>query len=125
MDFIIKVNPRTIILKADPDTIQDLVTILQKLLDVAMTMKRKTAIVESRRRRSEAKQQTQQQKKAEKMHIEIFNRYQMHLRNGCMGDKRKAHQAIMEEYHLTATDAKIIVQIGRGLSKALQYQLAL
>lgn len=125
MDFIIKVSRNSITLKADPDTIQDLVIILDKLLTVATTMKRKTAVIEARRHRIESKRLSQLQKEADKTNIEIFKRYLLHLNNGCQKDKMKARQAIMEEYRLTATNAKVVIQIGRALSKAEQYKLPL
>lgn len=121
-DIFYKADDDVVGIRADPDVIDDLIAVLNSLLSIAHTVKRKaryeSAQAEEKRKKKAALNLAEFQAEA----VNVYRRYQEHLDNGCNGQKSLAIQKIKQEFKMGYTDADIYISEGR---KAFRQKKAL
>lgn len=126
-DFIVKISKSSLILKADPSTIRDIAAVLEHLVNMVHLLKVKAEHAEKKRARLLTSRQIEINKSNHNRAQEIYERFLMHLKNSCEGNKAKALQEIKIEYKLLSVDAKFFISKGRQIAienrKKMQYPL--
>lgn len=126
-DFIVKISKSSLTLKADPSTIRDIAAVLEHLVNMVHLLKIKAEHAEKKRARLLTSRQIEIDNSNQTRAREIYERFLLHLKNGCEGNKAKALQEIKNEYKLLSVDAKFFISKGRQIAndekKKMQYTL--
>ncbi len=93
---------------------------LSHLVDMVHLLKYKAQIAEAAQERKAKSRAIKAKQEYRVQSLDIFKSYLAHFNNGCGRDKGKALNAIREEFHLQAVDAKYYVAEGRRLTKELE-----
>lgn len=120
-DIFYKASNDTIGIKADPDMIDDLISILESLLSIAHVVKRKARYESKQAQEKREKEAALNMAQFQADAVKMYQRYQEHLNNGCNGSKSLAIQKIKKEFGMGYTDADIFISEGR---KALRQKKA-
>jgi hypothetical protein len=109
-----------ITLSADPELAQDLIYGLSILLDLSRAIRAKITHARAYAAATDQKDLDRRRIEFERRSSEIFSKFQVHLNNGCCGDKAKALQCIKQDFSIGYGDARVYVTEGRRLSRLTQ-----